>query len=137
MRLLLLRHARWTGVLAVLALCMTILAPAGFMPVMIDGAITIQLCPGKTAAAAPGAMPGTVMPDHDGDHGGSPRPHQTSDTPCAFSGVFSPSTGAIDPVMFAVATAAVLALAFRLAERPPAAAEPRLRPPSRAPPTTA
>lgn len=136
-RLLLLRHTRLTGILVLVALCMKLLVPSGFMPMLMDGRITIQLCPGKAPAAASTMMPGMSMADHGGGHDKAPSPRENPEMPCAFAGLATPLTGAVDPVVLAVAIATMLALAFRLPVRLPTTAAPRLRPPSRAPPALA
>jgi hypothetical protein len=111
------------AVLAVLALFVRLLVPAGFMPQVAGGQVAIVACPGVVASAPHGH--GHDAPGHDG-----------FERPCAFAAVAAAAT------IMAVAMLLALPLAPRVprAVRPVAArrvhAALRWRPPLRAPPTT-
>ncbi len=117
------------------ALVMKVLVPAGFMPVVSGGRVTIEICGGIAPAqtvmapmtAMTMAMPG--MAHHSGK-----SDHQEREMPCAFSGLTAPSLAAVDPVLLAIAIAFIVGLAFRVRTAVPIAAQPYLRPPLRGPP---
>lgn len=113
------------------ALAMKLLVPAGFMPMMDHGSVTVQICSGGqpvqlTMKVAPGTM-------HHGDH---PAPAKT-EMPCAFAGLAMPLLGGADPLLLAVLIAFVMALATRIAVLLPPRRAGYLRPPLRGPPTPA
>ena len=134
LRHLLLRHPAFAVTAALAALCMKLLVPAGYMPVIAGGGISIAICPGY-AAMTPGAMPEAMagMDHHrqDKHHGGAPE------MPCGFTGLAMLSLGAVDAIVLMVP-------AFFAAMRAPHVAPPitiaitaHLRPPLRGPPTAA
>lgn len=130
LRLLLLRHRTIAAWLVASALLMKVLVPAGFMPVVSAGSITIELCSGYGPQKITIAMPGMNHQQHKPDH-------QGKEMPCAFSGLSAPSLAAADPLLLAVAIAFIIATVFRVAT-PSAARTPAfLRPPLRGPPTRA
>lgn len=135
----LLAHRRLAAWLVAAALLMRMLIPTGYMlAVAPGGGVTIELCSGY-APAAPMTMHGG---DHAGAHGtghdGSETPeHGAKEIPCAFAGVATAALAATDALLLVAALFFILAAAFRLPIRLPAAAPPFLRPPSRGPPATA
>lgn len=129
-RRLILRHRRLAAWLIVAALCMKILVPQGFMPVVADGALTIQICPGKRGLA-------TARMDHGSGHGETKKQDQGAELPCAFAGLSAPSLAAIDPILLAIAVAAIAATVFRLPDRVIGQRAAYFRPPPRAPPAVA
>ena len=113
------------------ALVMKVLVPAGFMPVVSAGRVTIEICAGT--APAPMSMATTMsMPGmaHHADKSG----HQGREMPCAFSGLTAPSLAAADPLLLAIAIAFIVALVFRVRAAIPVAARAYLRPHLRGPP---
>ncbi len=135
-RRLFLDHRTLAAWLIVCALAMKILVPAGFMPVVSGGTVTIQIC-GGTAPSMPTmmakatmmaeAMPGMTHHQDKGDH-------QSREMPCAFSGLSAPSLAAVDPLLLAIAIAFIVAIGFRRTSTTPVAARAYLRPPLRGPP---
>ncbi len=136
LRRLFLDHRTLAAWLIVCALAMKILVPAGFMPVVSGGTVTIQIC-GGTAPSMPTmmakatmmaeAMPGMTHHQDKGDH-------QSREMPCAFSGLSAPSLAAVDPLLLAIAIAFIVAIGFRRTSTTPVAARAYLRPPLRGPP---
>ncbi|VXD02574.1 conserved hypothetical protein [Sphingomonas sp. T1] len=133
LRRLLRDHPALAAWLVVVALAMKILVPGGFMPVVANGVLTIQLCAGAgpVSAATPvpvhAAMPGMT---HDPDK----TQHAGREMPCAFSGLTTAGLAAADPVLLALAIAFVVATVFRAATPVVARAPEFLRPPLRGPP---
>jgi hypothetical protein len=115
------------------ALAMKILVPAGFMPVVSGGRVTIEICGGtvpvQTVMAPMMAMAMPGMAHHSGK-----SDHQEREMPCAFSGLTAPSLAAVDPVLLAIAIAFIVGLVFRVRTAVPIAAQAHLRPPLRGPP---
>jgi len=113
------------------ALAMKILVPAGFMPVVSEGRVTIEICGGivpvQKVMAPMMTMPG--MAHHSGK-----SDHQEREIPCAFSGLTAPSLAAVDPVLLAIAIAFIVGLVFGVRTAVPIAAQAYLRPPLRGPP---
>jgi len=109
--------------------------PGGFMPVVANGVLTIQLCAGAgpstlataTSQTTHAAMPGMT---HDPDK----TQHAGREMPCAFSGLTTAGLAAADPVLLALAIAFVVATVFRVATPVVARAPEFLRPPLRGPP---
>lgn len=130
LRLLLLRHRAFAAWLVAAALLMKVLVPAGFMPVVSAGSITIELCSGYGPQKLTVAMPGMHHQQHKPDH-------QGKEMPCGFSGLSAPSLAATDPLLLGVAIAFIIATIFLIAT-PNAVRTPAfLRPPLRGPPTRA
>ncbi|MFV0622473.1 DUF2946 family protein [Sphingomonas sp. ac-8] len=131
----LLAHRRLAAWLVAAALLMRMLIPTGYMLAATPGGgVTIQLCSGYVPAA-PMAM-------HAGDHGAShdgndKQGHDSKEIPCAFAGVATAALAATDALLLAAALFFILAAAFRLPIRLPAATPSFLRPPLRGPPATA
>ena len=115
------------------ALVMKILVPAGFMPVVSGGHVTIEICggiaPAQTVMAPIMAITMTGMAHHSGK-----SDHQEREMPCAFSGLSAPSLAAVDPVLLAIAIAFIVGLVRHVRTAVPIAAQPYLRPPLRGPP---
>jgi hypothetical protein len=128
-RRLVLDHRALALFLVLVALLARLMAPAGFMPTMQDGTITISICTGNGPATMPLALPGT---DDKTDHGGSP--HQGEDHPCPFGSLAGHALGGADPVILAAAL--LLAFAAALFFRAPVLlTNPAyVRPPLRGPP---
>lgn len=121
------RHRASVGALLVLALAIRLLVPAGFMPRVADGHISIGICSGvgpMTVMAMPGSDHGK---SDDGAHG---KPGQ----PCAFAALSAPALPAADPILVALAMLFVAALALQAAAKCAAVAPRHLRPPLRGPP---
>ena len=127
-RALLRNHPALLAALLFCTLLIRSLVPAGYMPEVASGTITLTLCSG-TMPAEPMtvAMPGM---HHGDDHDGKPKAEQ----PCAFAGLAAPALGSTDTLLLAAALA--FAFLVAIAPRPLRIAVPaRLRPPLRAPPT--
>lgn len=135
-RRLFLDHRTLSAWLIVCALAMKILVPAGFMPVVSGGTVTIQICGGTAPSMATMMAKATVMAEvmpgmtHHQDKGD----HQGREMPCAFSGLSAPSLAAVDPLLLAIAIAFIVAMGFRRTSTTPVAAPAYLRPPLRGPP---
>lgn len=135
-RRLFLDHRTLSAWLIVCALAMKILVPAGFMPVVSGGTVTIQICGGTAPAMATMMAKATVMAEampgmmHHQDKGD----HQGREMPCAFSGLSAPTLAAVDPLLLAIAIAFIVAIGFRRTSTTPVAARAYLRPPLRGPP---
>ena len=121
LRRLLLRHPAGTLALLLAALMVRLLVPAGYMPDVGAGKLTLTLCSGM------GPMAGTVHHGHD-----PARP--ASDAPCGFGGLAIGGTGGAIAVPDAPVASFALPLAIRSADVAPLAPPRRLRPPLRAPP---
>ena len=124
----LLRHPTLVAGLLFCALLLRMAVPAGYMPVVSGGWISLELCPGT--------MPASDSPSVAGMHHGSGK-HDApvkAEQPCVFAGLAAPALGAADPllVLAALLFTFVLALHGGALRRPPPPA--RLRPPMRAPP---
>ena len=115
------------------ALAMKILMPAGFMPVVSGGRVTIEICggiaPAQTVMAPMMAMTMPGMAHHSGK-----SDHQEREMPCAFSGLTAPSLAAVDPVLLAIAIAFIVGLVRHVRTAVPIATQAYLRPPLRGPP---
>ena len=113
------------------ALVMKVLVPAGFMPVVSAGRVTIEICAGT--APSPMTMATTMSMPGMAHHADKSGP-QGREMPCAFSGLTAPSLAAVDPVLLAIAIAFIVGLAFGVRTAVPIAAQAYLRPPLRGPP---
>jgi hypothetical protein len=120
------RHRRLAGWLVALALLMKILIPAGFMPSMAGGTMTVELCTGQGVQTVEIAIPGqSGLPDE--------KSHEKA-APCTFSGLSAPMLGGVDPILLALAIAFIVATVFRAAPTPLVARRTWLTPPLRGPP---
>ncbi len=107
--------------LALLALSVRALVPAGFMPAQSAGGWTLEICTGQ----------GLMKVEVGGKHG---KPEPSAPSVCAFAGAVAPLLPVLPLVALLLALGATLALysnAFAVAAVP---ATQRLRPPLRAPP---
>lgn len=130
LRSLLKRHRGWFALLLTCTLVVRVCVPAGFMPMMHNGAFSLMWCPGMAAAAPMAGMADMHGGKSDGKHHGAPQ----SQCPFAAAGL-----GALRSPDFAVLLAAI-AFAYLLVSRrvAPLLLLPagRLRPPLRAPPAS-
>lgn len=109
------------------ALLLRLLVPAGFMPVVDHGRVTLAVCSGYGPVVA--------KPMH---HGGShSMPAHETQSPCAFADLALPVLGGADPILLGEALAFVAVLALLLAVTTTPRRPSRLRPPLRAPPLLA
>jgi hypothetical protein len=133
-RLFLRRHQHLALLVALVALLIRVVVPAGFMPAAThDGTITMRIC--SDTGHGPATMTIAVRGSR-GDDGGEPR-HGKSLEPCAYAGLAMPALGGADAVLLALALAFVLALAIRVEPSRPARTVAHLRPPLRGPPLPA
>lgn len=118
------------------ALAVKLLVPAGFMPVVSAGGITLAICDGAgPATLAPMAH---AMPPHDGHHGKSQHDHAgKADGACPYAGLTLAGMPGADPIQLTIALTFVLATGLLLATTPVIAAPRFLRPPLRGPPVRA
>lgn len=111
---------------AVLALAVKALVPAGYMVSAPGRTLTITLC-----ADASGQML-----THTVELPGKPAPTDKTPT-CAFAALGFAALGGADPVLLAAALVFILLVAFTAAAPPLVAAAGHLRPPLRGPPAIA
>jgi hypothetical protein len=104
-------------------LMLRLAVPAGFMPVLDHGQLTLTLCSGYGAASVPAL------------HHGQGEP--SADNSCAFADLALPLVGGADPVQLAAALLFIAAAALFFAAVLPPSAGLRLRPPLRGPPLPA
>ncbi len=128
LRLLVTAQRGWFVALLACALAVRLLVPTGFMPVVAEGVVTFQPCPGVMPADPMPAMNGHAMKDM-AHHGEEPR----VEMPCSFAGMGAAALGSAPPLLLAAAIAFVFLGVLRLSARR-VAEPPRLRPPLRAPP---
>jgi hypothetical protein len=124
-------HRRWAAALLVLALLAKLLVPAGFMPSVAAGGITVELCSGYGVEKVAMALPGLA------GHEKQPGQHGKADSPCTFAGLTAPSLAGADPIILAVAIAFIVATVFRAEAVAAMRSAEHLRPPLRGPPATA
>ena len=105
--------------------------PAGFMPVVSNGVILVQLCSGQGPQTIALELPGKI-----GEHEDEGNGHQKADAPCAFTGLSSPTLAAADPLLLALVIAFILSTGFRLPPRIVLWRGIYLRPPAIGPPST-
>ncbi|WP_242185660.1 hypothetical protein [Sphingomonas sp. CARO-RG-8B-R24-01] len=133
------RNALAVWLLIACALLMKAVVPSGFMPVMTANGLEIVLCPGVTADASAGAMPGMMhhaMPAIAKQDGRTPAKQAPAkaETPCAFAGLTLPGLGGVDIVLLVIAVAAIVAAGLFFQPIAPIARSAFLRPPLRGPP---
>jgi Protein of unknown function (DUF2946) len=114
--------------LIAVALLMKFVVPAGYMPVVSDGSIMIELCSG----VGPEKMT-MVMPATDHQHGRTGHDGK-DDMPCGFAGHAPASMAAVDPILLVIAITIIIATRFRLPVSWPIRRTSFLRPPLRGPP---
>ncbi len=145
LRSALLKQPLLAAAILLAALLLRLIVPAGFMPVVEDGRLTMVVCSGYgPVPAAPidhGA--GHVMPSmahhaapqhHSSDHDSAE--HQAQN-PCAFADLALPALGGTDPIQLAAALLFIIATALLLRTQLPPPAVRHLRPPLRGPPLLA
>jgi hypothetical protein len=140
-------HRLLAALILTAALMVRILMPAGFMPVVEQGRITIVFCSGIAPQPAPMAMPGMAHSAMAGMSHGAMAPHAPTsreapggskvDAPCAFAGLAMPALSGADPFLLAATLAFLMVLAIWAPERRSFQAAVRLRPPLRGPPARA
>jgi hypothetical protein len=123
-------HRRLASWLVAMALLMKLLVPVGFMPILSDGVMTVQLCSGVGDPTVQIAVPGLAGHHDDGAR------QKKADQPCVFSGLAAPTLSAADPILLAIAIAFIIAVGFRAAAPPNPLGRAYLRPPLRGPPAT-
>lgn len=112
-------------VAALLALCLRLMAPVGWMPVASSNGVMFTLCSGSgEQQIAFGNDGSSGKPDGSAGHG----------SPCAFSGMGTPPLPEVPPAVALQIFAIFIALGFAATERPRLAAVNWLRPPLRGPP---
>ena len=115
-------------VAALLALCLRLMVPVGWMPIATPGGVTFTLCAvGAEHQTFVGKDAKPIAPDSGDKHGG----------PCAFSGMGTPALADVPPGVALQIFFVFLALGFAASPRPRLAAINWLRPPLRGPPTLA
>lgn len=124
LRRLLHAHARVAALVVALALAVRIVVPAGFMPMMHDGALTITLCNGTGPAMIAIEIPGLK---HHGEG-------QQTQQRCAFADLALPAQGGADPIQLAAALLFILLAAFFAVPAFDLARAAHVRPPLRGPP---
>lgn len=110
---------------SILALCLRLLAPAGWMPVATGSGIVMTLCSGS-------GVHQTVIVDF-----GKPAKPDTADkhaAPCAFSGMGTPALADLPPGLALPLLLLFIAVGLAPQHAPPVARAARLRPPLRGPP---
>jgi hypothetical protein len=112
-------------VAALLALCLRLMAPVGWMPVQSGNGVMFTLCSGSGEQQVAFGKDGKpAKPDSGGAHGG----------PCAFSGIGTPALPDLPPSVALEIFAIFIALGLAATQRPRLAATAWLRPPLRGPP---
>lgn len=133
MRLLrsaLLKHPLLAVAIGLAGLILRLAVPAGFMPVLQHGQLTLTICSGSTAAAQPvhrTASPLPVTEHHD-------QTEPAADGSCAFGDLAVPLTGGADSVQLTAALLFIIAAALFFGTLLSPRAALRLRPPLRGPP---
>lgn len=125
-----LRYRATAALLLAAALLMRVMVPAGFMPHLGQGTVTIILCTGTGSQAVEMAIPGMSGSGH---HDGKSE-HDRTEAPCVFSGLSAPALSGADPILLAGAILFIMLLAVRIPDRPRPSPVDRLRPPLRGPP---
>jgi hypothetical protein len=110
LRRLLLDHRTLTLWLALAALTVKLLVPAGFMVGSAGGQVVLQMCSGfGPVVAAPMAHGARA----DGHGGGHQQPdHPGADMPCPYTALAHGVGPALDPVLLVLAIAFAMALGF-------------------------
>jgi hypothetical protein len=120
------RHRAWAAWLVAGALFMSIVMPAGFMPVASGGSVILEPCSGHGPETM--AMPGMAHHPDRQDRSGKDR------MPCGFSGNAAPSLTLADAILPLAATLFVAAPMFRTWIGAAIVRPAFLRPPLRGPP---
>jgi hypothetical protein len=112
------------------ALMLRLAVPAGFMPVLNHGQLSLTICSGYgTATVQPDR---TASPMSGTEHHDEGKPG--ADGSCAFAELTLPFIGSADPIQLAAALLFIIAAALFFAAVLPPHAGLRLRPPLRGPP---
>jgi hypothetical protein len=114
-------HPRLAAAIVAAALLLRILVPAGFMPSLNAGALTVSICTGYGPSQVQVTLPG--------------KAHGTVASPCAFADLSLPLIAGADPIQLDAALAFILVIALVFAVALPARRATHLRPPLRGPPT--
>jgi len=122
------RYPAAAALLLAATLLLHVLIPAGFMPAIARGQVTLAICTGFAPASA--------APHHGGHDMGHSEQTQPQ-SPCAFADLALPTLASPPPLLLAEALAFVALLALLLAAAATPRAPVRLRPPLRGPPTLA
>ena len=127
----LLKHPLLALAIGLSAMVLRLAVPAGFMPAIEQGRLTLALCSGYgQAVSAPShemASSTTGVAHH-----GEDRPK--ADNSCAFADLALPAIGSADPVLLEAALIFILASGLYPVAALPSRAALRLRPPLRGPP---
>ncbi len=130
LRFALLKHPFLAVAVGLTGLLLRLAVPAGFMPMLHHGQLSLAICSGYgTAAALPEtiAAPTSGMDHHDG---GSAK----ADGSCSFADLSLPVIGGADPIQLAAALLFIVAASLFAAAVLPPRTGLRLRPPLRGPP---
>jgi len=112
-------------------LVLRLLVPAGYMVGTHGGRLSVELCSGIVDRPMAAAMPDMSGPADGHGHGAD---HGKAEMPCAFSGLFAASLGAVDPVQLVLLIAFIMGMGRLPAARPVPRRRLVLRPPLRGPP---
>ncbi len=112
-------------------LILRLAVPAGFMPVLQHGQLTLTICSGSAVESQPAAGAAPAGAEHHDE--GKPR----ADNNCAFADLALPLIGGADSVQLTAALLFAAAAALFFAAILPPRAMLRLRPPLRGPPLPA
>ncbi|MFZ5747308.1 MAG: hypothetical protein ACOY45_06580 [Pseudomonadota bacterium] len=129
LRAFFLRHRTLSAMTVIVALCMKIMVPTGFMIGQNSTALTLEIC---DAALGNHAIKQLVIPMKSGEQ--DPDTGKQGKGDCPFASLSMASTGGADPTLLLLALAFILALGLTLA--PVRLPKPlsNLRPPLRGPP---
>lgn len=131
-RALIYRHRAAAMWLAVLALLVKAIVPAGYM-VGQSSSRTFDIIVCSDPTGMPIAQKLVIPFENKGEHGGQ----QAVKGDCAFTALAYGAAPATDPALLLAAIAFILALGFTSLPAPPLRRVPHLRPPLRGPPATA
>ncbi|MFA5963122.1 MAG: DUF2946 family protein [Sphingomonas sp.] len=121
-------HVAVVAILIALTLAMRIIVPAGFMPSLSSGTLTITVCTGTSHETMELAIAGMKKGDA-GQHEKQSR--------CAFADLALPWLSAVDPIQLAAAITFIMAMAFFVTPALRLVRARRAWPPLRGPPLTA
>lgn len=128
MRAFFLRHRAVAILVVMVALCVKIVVPTGFMIGQNSKVLTVQIC---DEAFGNHAVKQIVIPMKDG---GNESGHKQGKGECPFASLSMASMTGADPSLLALALAFILALGFAPARIPLPKRVSHLRPPLRGPP---